>query len=233
MKKQSGFAVVEAIVVLVIVGAIAGVGYSVWNRDQRGSANTKQSATGSQTNNNQNDDVEAGLGKGCTAGTMQGKLFTAPKAVYSICVPNGWRLNNYQTILDSNAGGLVYTANVAPQLTANGHDGVSAFSLSYNEPAAGAPSLDDTYSNEPVSDATGRYNAIGPFEAENVTGTEYARTETKDTHNMEATVPKGTQQHAYYFENGGKSIEIDYNLFPGDVDHTDDVVAVAKTLIFN
>lgn len=220
MKRQSGFAVVESIVVLVIVAAIAGVGYYVWNRGQDTSAKTKRSATTSQANNDQNDDVAASLGKGCTAGEMKGKLFTAEKAKYSLCLPDGWNvLVQKGDLLTSDVPGMAYALGTAPKITvtADGGDGATAFALYYNETAAGTP-VD--------------YNTVGPFEADNVSGTEYARTETKKQTGLGA-VPKGTQQHAYYFENGGKSIEIDYNLLPGDVDHTDAAAVVAKTLIFN
>ncbi|HET8708796.1 MAG TPA: hypothetical protein VFL85_00790 [Candidatus Saccharimonadales bacterium] len=223
MKKQSGFAVVETVLVLVIIAAIAGTAYYVWQRSHSKSTVAETSnVTKKPATSSEDDNLAAKLGKSCSAGDMKGKLLTAPKAAYSLCVPNGWRLMNYQdypTYLDSDANGLVYTASIAPkQEVGGGHDGITAFSVQYNETAAGAPA---------------GFNTVGPFKADNVTGTEYAYTETKATKNVEGNVPKGTQRHAYYFENGGKSIEIDYNLFPGDADHTDAVAAVAKTLIFN
>lgn len=224
MKKRHdshGFGIVELLLVVVIVGLIAGTGYYVMQKRDDKTA----TATSGQQKSDQKDVRSASLGKGCTAGPMKGKTYTAIQAVYSICIPNGWHINDYSEnasagALDTSAAGMVYTASVKPAIaTGGGHDGASAFGLYFNTPAAGAPTS---------------YNLVGPFEAGNVTGTEYARTETEDPGGVGlGTVPQGTQQHAYYFEKDGKSIEIDYNLFPGDTDYTEAASAVANTLTFN
>lgn len=216
-----GFGSLELLFVVVICGLIAGTGYYV---SQKRSDKTTV-ATPSSQKSDQKTMKAASFGKGCSAGTMKGKSYTAIQSAYSICIPNGWHINDYSLgasagALDTSAAGMVYTATVKPTVaTGGGHDGVSAFGLYFNTPATGAPTS---------------YNLVGLFTAENVSGTEYAHTETNDSGNVGlGTVPQGTQQYAYYFENGGKSIEIDYNLFPGDTDHTDAASAVAKTLKFN
>lgn len=217
MKKQHGFAIVETIVVFVIVAAIVLAGLWVWQRNQ-----AKATKSGDNAAITKDDDMAKGsLGKGCTAGDMKGKLYTAPKAVYAICIPNGWKLygpSNGAALIGTD---LAYIKETVPQvdIITGGGDGVSVFSVFYNTPAAGAPT---------------NYNTVGPFAADNVTGTEYARTQTKDSHQEGlGVVQKGTIQHAYYFEHAGKSVEVDYNLMPNDNDYTAEAAAVAKTLIFN
>lgn len=51
MKKQSGFAVVELVVVLVLVAAVVGVGYFVWHEQNKKNpvATTTTSSTGYQS----------------------------------------------------------------------------------------------------------------------------------------------------------------------------------------
>lgn len=201
--------------VFVIVVAIALAGYWVWQRNQ-----TKTTNSGDNAAITKDDDMAKGsLGKGCTAGDMKGKLYTAPKAVYAICIPNGWKLLDTGSLLIGEGTDLVYTENFAPKIetTTEGKDGAFEFSIGYSAVATGAPA---------------GLNTVGQFKANNVTGTEYARTETKTVGGL-GGVPKGTLQHAYYFDQSGKSLEIDYNLFPGDIDHTDEIATVAKTLIFN
>lgn len=219
MKKQSGFAIIETIVVLVIFVVIAGVGFAVWSRNHDTSSKAK-SATAASSHNSNDDKSTAKLGKDCSSGTMKGKLFMAEKAEYSICLPDGWNV----LVLGGNSFGaeendLTYVKGTQPIISfkEGGGEGPSVFGLYYNATTSGAPA---------------NFNTVGQFQAQNVTGTEYARTETKTQEGL-GGVPKGTLQHVYYFEKGGKSIEIDYNLEPGNVDRTDAVVAVAKTLLFN
>jgi type II secretory pathway pseudopilin PulG len=90
MKKlsQNGFAVLEALLVIVIVGAIAGTGLYVWHSQKEADKALKASNTAA----NSNAEVE---NPSSTDETANWLLYTAPSKSFSMRLADGWSLNRF------------------------------------------------------------------------------------------------------------------------------------------
>ena len=91
---QKGFSAVEGLLILVIVGALAGVGWYVFN------AQKKTNVTLSNTQKAQTEPVKTDKNK-IEAGTItRSKTITSGKELYDITFPDGW--SGIQRTLDSD-----------------------------------------------------------------------------------------------------------------------------------
>jgi cell division protein FtsI/penicillin-binding protein 2 len=100
MKKQSGFSVVEALLVVAIVGIIGGVGYFVWHSQKQAEKNyaeaEKSSSSGVEVKPSKDKIYDCNLEKQTLP------KFAFNKGCFTITFPNSWTIQQYQT-----SGGVI------------------------------------------------------------------------------------------------------------------------------
>src|SRR5204862_168293 len=98
-KNQSGFAAIEAVLILVIVGIIGGTGYFVWHAKQNAdksldaaneSAQGVAESTAAKANSNATS-LKAGDSCVLEDGS-KGSVVSLGDKYFTFCEPNGWKL---------------------------------------------------------------------------------------------------------------------------------------------
>ena len=216
MKNQQGFAHVMAVVFAVFVLAVIGsTGYFVWHR---------QHMTPSPTSNKTQAKTSSMIACNVGGKSVQGELFSPANDAYAICIPDGWKLvdeTQSSVNLLADASGLTYKGGTKPSIekTTDGKDGPFAFTLEYSNPSP---------------DLLEGYTSVHAFNAANVVGSKYTRTQVAQSGAGLGSIPVGTQQCAYLFNTkSGSGVEIDYNVFPGDTSQLSLVEKVIATFRFN
>lgn len=135
-RNQSGFAVIEAVLVLIIVGILCFTGYFVWhakqntdksldaaNNSEQAKLSPKKIATGSK--NGEPCDLEDG---------SKGTTLTVHNNAFSICQPNGWTLfhTEVEGAFFAPYDSIKYVASQKPAVKAvGGSDNNYELSISY------------------------------------------------------------------------------------------------------
>jgi type II secretory pathway pseudopilin PulG len=129
IKTQRGFAVLEAVLILVIVGIITAAGYYVWQSSQKANKSLNNASDSSALKSN--DETAAWY------------LYESPGNKYSIRIPDGWDL--YQNGSDSfsplleDLNGLAIKSGTKGKVDAGpayGKDRDTGFSIDYADPSA-------------------------------------------------------------------------------------------------
>jgi hypothetical protein len=220
---QSGFAVLETILILIIVGLIGFTGWYVWHSKQ----NANDALSKSDANNIVGTKVSK-LGDKCSISSpsMEGRMFVASDSNYTYCLPNGWELQGGGTLaqssLFSSLENPTYSAATDPKLLpGGGGDGIKPLFV-----------LESDLKNAPKG-TTNEFAKVGSFETQSGSGTEYEGTQTKaDTRDVQEAEP-GTVEHLYVVTKGNVVISFDYFVLPGKTDNAVQVKAVAQTVKIN
>ncbi len=222
--KQHGYNLVEVTLLVLITGLIAYTGWYVWNSRSKTSASLDSS---SSLNQSPDSSVAAGgkwLGN-CQIPntTMSGKRFEFKQSGISACIPNGWELGSNISgsgeSLTAGKKGIVYKSGESPMIVAvGGTDGATPFAMYLNSPPT------------KVVPGNGYYQLVGAFRINNVVGYHYKREQKVNGGSFADVLAKGSVAHAYYFENGKYSLQINYVIFPGDKDVTTMMERIINTL---
>jgi len=222
---QKGFAVVETLLILVIIGMAGGVGYYVWH--------AKQASTQMLTKTTQDVKPAPGADKYCylankDIGHITGHIFHGPYGKYSICIPDAWVLGvvdgatkNGSAVVSSYNDMFYNSGKPVVVHPVGGSDGGSTFAVFYN----------NNYISDPTT--TPGTSKVGAVKAANVQGSEYVTAPAVDGLNGDS-LGAGSKTYTIAFAKGKASIVVSYTKVPSDVlDHSAEVVAISQSLTFN
>lgn len=222
MKKlnSKGFTVVEAIIVLVVLGIVGGGSWYVWSKQNKTQAPSDNTNT-SQTNQVTSDATPQTK----TEPTVHWLLsFTSQNNKFSVSIPDGWKLTQtegYDMIYAWNASEIVYKDGTTGEVatTSGGRDGSSiAFSM-YLDPKSG----------ESVMPPESR--KISTYMTESgITVDKYTRTQTKVPEDMD--IPKGTTEYQYILRLNDKQIRIVHDVLVGETEQTKIIEQMIATVKF-
>jgi hypothetical protein len=212
---QKGFGAVEVLLLVVVIGLIAGAGYYVWNAKKN---------TESTLNNTANSQGEPSKSTSKVTSTKVAAeedswlLYTAPSKKYSIRIPDGWSAGSIGDNLHSNS--IDYKKGTQGKVGVITHsvDGYSLFSL-----------------NVPASASTKQGTEQGSFST--ASGLKVHKYYKVATESDGPGINAGDKIYTYYFDQDGKNIEITYvitNVIEnGTTDRTSDVERAIKTIKVN
>jgi hypothetical protein len=213
--KTNGFAAPEAVLILVIVAMISGVGWYVYNSQKQ----TKQSldnANKSLTDISQQKKDEKKTEPKEEESWFE---FTPPSKAYSVRVPDGWSgisLDNNLYIRDP--GKFIYvkgTAATVQVLQEGGWDGPSPFAL--------------YYPRENADQIVRLGKEQGTFKTDaGITVHKYYYVQETDP--QEIGYSKGDKVYHYYFDEAGKFIEVSHVVSTGQPDQSALVERMIKTI---
>ena len=204
-KDQSGVGAIEAILLLVIVVTLTGVGYFVYK--------TKQNTTNSYNSASNALAATVPVSKPKTVtvqkdDTVNWKLFSSTRLVFTIRIPDGWTLYTDPTsgilLSGQNTTSITFHAGTMATVTEQtvGDDATHPFVISEG--------LTDTQLNS--------YTKVSAINASGITGTKYYYEQT--TEPQAIGLPKGAKEYRYHFVKNQKTIDVTYTILPGDFDNT-------------
>lgn len=209
MKKQSGFGLVETILVLLILAAVGFGGYAVWHKHPK-TAKVATQVAGEPT-------VKSGQTCSGPAASYKGISYLSNDGNFSFCEPDGWQLgaSSDNTGLVMLADNVNYKPGIKPTVfETGGKDGPFVFAIFYSN--NNTPSDLADY-NLRLKD----YTKEGAIQATNISGYSYYHlTGDKDVVGAGLDyLTKGTKQYVYYFQKNKKVVQINYNAEPNMVNN--------------
>lgn len=214
---QKGFSSVEALLILVIVGVIGGVGYYVYQ--------SRQEAKKSQDNANKSSlEIEASKKqaeeeKKATDETANWLLYEPPGKQYSMRIPDGWKLVSLSgtDLYGRNSSDTIYKpgTKATVQMMEGGWDGASSFGF-YFPSASDEPRAKEGDQKGTLTTASG------------LTAQKYQYTQTTEPEGI--GYAKGSTVYNYYFDDKGKNIFIQHYVSSGETAQTDLVEKAIKTI---
>ncbi len=217
-KNSQGFAVVEGLLILVIVGLIAGIGWYVWNAKKQ-TDKTLDSTGNSSLNkvskkqSTQNDETANWL------------IYKSPDNFYTIKLPDGWALRqNGQAsgqleTFDNNLAIKVGTTAKVEVSEPGGRDYSTGFIVF--EVNSSSSNFND-YLNP-------RGDKQDPLLTNN--GLAVQKYVFKQTQEPEGPdIPNGGTGYTYNLVKGGKLLQFYYAVGPNDVDYHENIEKAIKTV---
>jgi antitoxin component HigA of HigAB toxin-antitoxin module len=218
MKKlyQKGFSALEVVLIIVIVGLLAGVGYFVYkSKNETNKSLDNTSSNVSHLQEKAKEDKQA---------TEEDSwlLFTSEKKTYSIRVPDGFKaISHYGNLYVMTDENLTYkkgTKATVQTVNEGGWDGAVPFALYYPEQNA------DQIVREGTQQGTIKTN-------QGLTAAKYIYNQTTEPEGP--GYQKGDKAYLYYFDKDGKYIQISYVVSSGDTDQHELIERQIKTLTVN
>lgn len=124
---QKGFSFIEIVIVLVIVGVIAGVGFFIYNKQQDKNTNTAQtSATQNTATQSTSENTEDAVNEQ----TYKSKSYTSSKGAFSMNILNGWTVEEdttYDYFFQYSVDKLKYTETIEPTVNKTANSGVGGY----------------------------------------------------------------------------------------------------------
>lgn len=208
---QKGFAVIETLLILIIIGALCGVGWYVYQ------AQNKQSQKDnpvSQTNEYKKDSSETDAAKD----TDSWFSFTPNSGIYTIKLPDGWTFQHQNDECDclfSNT--TIYKAGTPASIekVQGGRDGGIGYFISVDQ-------------SDNSAERFSQFKEAGEFKTAGFEGKKYVRQQTSEPEAI--GLPKGSTEYAYYFVKDGKGISVSYSVTPDNENQLELVEKLIKTL---
>lgn len=214
MKNIKGFALIESLLILVIIGILVGTGWYVYQARNKatdsftnaGSANSSVVAKSSSKSTSHKTDDTASWVKVSSA-----------KSVFSLKIPDGWNILNWTSRDYLAADGYSDVSYVVgkPAMVTNQDGSVHD---------SGDPARFNVTGN-PISDKLVIGNpAVSPTDfgaVSSVMGKKFV------------TISAGTRTYFYRFEGKTTLLTVSYSVLPGEIDQTTTVEKAIKTLEFN
>jgi prepilin-type N-terminal cleavage/methylation domain-containing protein len=217
-KRQSGFSLIELLLVLILVTAIGFTGYYVWHSQKQADQalkvnNDSYSATNAQSSRKVADES-------CTAGTMKGKYLPLKDGTFEFCEPNGWKLMYTEVpgAFFASTNGITHNESSEPttEKVGGSDNNYEFFVFDKGVPADVAKGFDhqsttktggglalDTYSH-----LTTKSDPVGA-------GIDY--------------LAEGTKQYLYVVTKGQNHLFFTYHAAPGQTDQSDMIAKVTAT----
>lgn len=201
---QEGFGVVEALLIILIVGIIGFASWIVYS-SQIKTSNSLDNAN--KTNNAQA--VKPGLSKDESANWL---LYEPPGKEYKMRVPDGWGLTSFDkgyVLHTFDTHNIVYKQGTKAVITPSegGKDYTSIpFILVYN----------DTYSYDHRKERTSQELSFMTGQGINVE--KYIFTQTNDPEGLD--IPKNTKEYSYFVKKGSQVISFRHDILTGEIDQS-------------
>ncbi len=112
-KNQKGFSAVEVILLVVVLGLIAGVGYYVFS--QRSGKVVDNASTSSSSSDQKADTTVED--KSADSDAQSWVLLTSGKGGFSIRIPDGWEISNYKGEDNVQSNSLTYKKGTPAKVT--------------------------------------------------------------------------------------------------------------------
>lgn len=216
-QNQKGFSAVEALLVLVILALIGGVGYYVYK--------SRQEANKSQDNANKSSlEISQAAKKEAEkkpADETEGwLLYKPPTNEYEIRLPDGWKLERTEKAPHLAAAGMssiVYKAGTKAVVTEveGGRDyGSLAFSLAVYKASEGSA---------PRGSEVKKFNT-----SQGLVITQWLFEQTAEPEGID--IPKGAKEYRYELTAKDKKISFTHDVLPGETAQTDLIEKAIKTL---
>jgi hypothetical protein len=218
MKSQKGFAVLEGLLILVIVGIVGGTGYYVWHSKAQADKNLDNAAA---------DKISSSVKKTVKPEapadeTADWLTYKAPDGSYSLKIADGWKLTKQTDSALSLVGftnqDITYAKGTKGQVVIQpgGRDGPIPFMLG----VIGKDGFDKP--NTRGDKQTGFKTQQG-IEVE-----KYIFTQTEEPQGPD--LPKGGKAFMYVISKGATAVEIFHDETPGEPNNVDTVEKIVKTL---
>jgi|GEM_PF-1359751 len=226
MKKLNspGFAAIEALLVVIILGLVGFTGWFVWHSKQV-SDKTLTDASKSQPTTAAKKSSNTVKKPAASDETSSWLLYSPPSKNYTVQLADGWKLSRYQTadnLFTFNAADLnpsPGTKAIVATETLGKDGGAVGFFLNY----FAADQRLTPYSTQ-----------LPTFKTEDgVTVSAYTETSTADPDGL-GGLPKGATGYEYILRPAsGALIDVTYGFKPGDTDNHSLVEKAIKTIHFN
>jgi type II secretory pathway pseudopilin PulG len=213
IKTQRGFAVLEAVLILVIVGIITAAGYYVWQSSQKANKSLNNASDSSALKSN--DETAAWY------------LYESPGNKYSIRIPDGWDL--YQNGSDSfsplleDLNGLAIKSGTKGKVDAGpayGKDRDTGFSIDYADPSAS----DDTAKS--LTDGATKLPDLKTKSGLTIQRYDYVQTKDPEGPGL----PKGGKAYIYLIFKDKKLVTCWYGIHNSDADYHENIEKALRTV---
>lgn len=214
---QSGFGLVDGLLIAIVVLLVGFIGYYVYSNNQE---NAKPEVTVSKSA------VKTVNKKPATTvdETASWLLYQAPSSAYSLRLPDGWKFQRYMkgdSITAFNASDTVYVKG-QPATISEVEFGRDFANLSYGLFYGDSANITI---NPAATEQTGFKTNQG------LSVKKYMYTQVEE---QQALGPsKGTITYSYYIVKGGKTMQISHDIATGEANKTDLVEKSTKTLVIN
>lgn len=225
-ENQQGFAIVEALLVVVIVGMIGFVGWYVYSA-QKDTDKTLDAASKSQVPTKTVKPKPAATNDE----TSKWLLYTSPGNEFSMRLADGWKLERYQktpALYTFSSKDLTYASGVKAVVTEveGGKDGSgTGLSISYADTSSKAAH----YSPPDGSVQSATFQTTSGIDVKT-----YEYTETRAQVEGMGAIAQGGKIYSYILDSSkGHSMYVYYGFEPGDTDTHLLVEKCVKTISFN
>lgn len=208
-KDQSGFSVVEVLVILVIVSLVGAVGWLVYNRQKT----TQQAQKNPETVIKNVEPTKVPVDE-----TENWASFTPNSKLYTVKLPDGWTFlhqNDECDCLYSQTMNFKAGAPATVGKTQGGRDGINGFFIVADD-------------RDMSSERFQNIEKQGTITAGDLEGTKYYYEQTTEPEGI--GIDKGGKEYKYYFIKNGKGIYISYSINPGDSNNIEIIEKSIKTL---
>lgn len=199
MKNQKGFSIVEVIMVILVVGLIAAVGWLVYDR---------------QKSSNQTPNVQV------TEGTKsyEGQKVTSGLGRLSVEIPQGWN----EVLRPADSDWLLIKGTKQPMYSAGKQVTVTDLP-SYG---SDAPLVFAVLIDKNIADPQGTASEFTlPNDSQPIKGTKYSHTYTADSQDAVVGYKKGEKRYEYWFKlKDGNNLVVWYSVYANDLNDQSSIV---------